>query len=366
MKYIIAIDSFKGCLTSEEAEEAAEKGVAAADEEAEIVKIPVNDGGEGMLDVFAALLPMEMKSVPSYDAMMRPVKAVYGISGDTAYIEVARTCGLTQVEPELRNPLLATSYGVGLLVADALQGKSRRLVIGLGGSATCDCGIGMLQAIKDVLAPGKHLPVDQILASCKDVEVLLVSDVSNPLCGQKGAARVFAAQKGATPEMINLLERKADTFARMSARHCGFDSRNIPGAGAAGGLGYAFLQYLGAKVQSGIDFLLDRTAFDQMAANADYIITGEGTADGQTLMGKVPVGILRRAQKHAVPVVLIAGKIAAGDRSLLLNAGFSDVLCVNPEGVTLREAMEKNTAEKNVCKTLKKFFTRGTTRSTSC
>lgn len=361
MKYVLAIDSFKGCLTSEEAEKAAEKGIIAVDKEADIVKVPVSDGGEGMLDVLATLLPMEKKRVSSYDAMMRPVEGVYGVSGDTAYIEIAKTCGLAQIEPEVRNPLVATSYGVGLLVADALQSKCRKMVIGLGGSATSDNGIGMLQAVKDTLAPGCHLPVDQILAPYGSVEVILASDVANPLCGERGAARVFALQKGASLEMINILERKAMTFARMSALHCGYDCKDVPGAGAAGGLGYAFLQYFKAKVQSGIDLLLNMTHFDDIVAGADYVITGEGASDRQTLMGKVPVGILKRVQSYAVPVILIAGKITDTDQDTLKNAGFADVICINPENMTLEEAMEKDTAEINIFQTIKRLFTRDTT-----
>lgn len=361
MKYVLAIDSFKGCLTSEEAENAAEMGIKAVDKEADIVKVPVSDGGEGMLDVFTALLPMEKRRVSSYDAMMRPVEGVYGVSGDTAYIEIAKTCGLAQIEPEVRNPLVATSYGVGLLVADALQSKCRRMIIGLGGSATSDNGIGMLQAVKDVLAPGSLLPVDQILAPYDSVEVILASDVVNPLCGERGAAKVFAVQKGASLKMINILERKAITFARMSALHCGYDCKDVPGAGAAGGLGYAFLQYFKAKVQSGIDLLLNMTHFDDIIVDADYVITGEGASDRQTLMGKVPVGILKRVQSYAVPVILIAGKIADVDRDILKNAGFANVVCINPETMTLEEAMEKDTAKSNIFHTMKRLFTRDTT-----
>jgi glycerate kinase len=201
----------------------------------------------------------------------------------------------------------------------------------------------MLKAL--ISAFTKHGQWDDITAF-KDVTFTIASDVKNPLCGEKGAAHVFAPQKGATPEMVLRLDERARKFAELSARHFGFDRSQMPGAGAAGGLGYAFLQYLDAKSMSGIQLLLDTIHFKELAKEADLIITGEGSADRQTLMGKLPMGILEQA--GSVPVFLIAGRIS--DREELLNAGFARVDCINPPGISLEEAMRKEVAQQNIRK----------------
>ena len=263
--------------------------------------------------------------------------------------------------------MVATSYGTGQLVANAVRKGARHIIIGLGGSATSDAGIGMLKALIDTLtydracsrsevetssdfshlitAFAKHGQWDDITAF-KAVTFTIASDVKNPLYGEKGAAHVFAPQKGATPEMVLRLDERARKFAELSAKHFGFDRSQMPGAGAAGGLGYAFLQYLDAKSMSGIQLLLDTIHFKELAKEADLIITGEGSADRQTLMGKLPMGILEQA--GSVPVFLIAGRIS--DREELLNAGFARVDCINPPGISLEEAMRKEVAQQNIRK----------------
>ena len=336
-KIIVAIDSFKGCVTSAEANQAATEGVLQGMPEAEGVKVPVSDGGEGWLEAFHTAMGGEIIEVNVKDPLMRPIVAQYLLMGDTAVIEIVKASGLTLLKPEERNPMVATSYGTGQLVVDAIRKGCKHIIVGLGGSATSDCGIGMLEAIEN--------------ADYKDVRFTIATDVTNPLCGENGAAYVFGPQKGATPEMVEALDARAKHFAEASTKHLGRDCQNMPGAGAAGGLGYAFLQYMNAECRSGIDLLLDTIHFDDLLQDANLVITGEGSADRQTLMGKLPFGILQRAQKHHVPVMLIAGRIA--DEQILLDAGFSRVACINPLGLPLDIAMQPDTAKENIRKTVR-------------
>jgi glycerate kinase len=341
MKVIIAIDSFKGCLTSKEANEAAAEGIRRVYPDAEIVEVPVSDGGEGYMEAFHAAIGGRLVDVVVRDPLMRPITAKYLLHDEMAVIEIAQASGLTLLTKEERNPMVATSYGTGQLVADAVRKGAKHIIVGLGGSATSDAGIGMLRALKDTFA--KSGTWDDIEA-LKDVRFTIASDVKNPLYGENGAAHVFAPQKGATPEMVRRLDERARKFAELSAKHFGYDRSQMAGAGAAGGLGYAFLQYLNAKSMSGIQLLLDTIRFKEMVKDADLIITGEGSADRQTLMGKLPMGILEQAGH--TPVYLIAGRIS--DREELLNAGFARVDCINPPGITLEEAMRKEVAQQNI------------------
>ena len=336
-KIIVAIDSFKGCLTSTEANQAASEGILSKMPEAKVVQVPVSDGGEGWLEAFYAAMGGSIVEVNVKDPLMRTIVAQYLVQGDIAVIEIAKASGLTLLKPEERNPMVATSYGTGQLVVDAIRRGCKHIIVGLGGSATSDCGIGMLEAIEN--------------ADYKDVRFTIATDVSNPLCGENGAAHIFGPQKGATPEMVEALDARAKHFAEASTKHLGRDCQNMPGAGAAGGLGYAFLQYMKAECRSGIDLLLDTIHFDDLLQDADLVITGEGFADRQTLMGKLPFGILQRAQRHDVPVMLIAGRIA--DEQLLLDAGFSHVACINPPEIPLDIAMQPDTAKENIRKTVR-------------
>ena len=362
-KYIVTIDSFKGCLSSTEANEAASEGICLAHPDAEIVQIPVSDGGEGWLTGFRFALGGEMVEVSVHDPMMRPIRAHYLKKDDTAVIEIAQASGLTLLSAEERNPLRATSYGTGELIVDAVRRGSKHIIVGLGGSATSDCGIGMLRAIIDAF--GNHGSWDEVTAF-RDVKFTIATDVSNPLCGENGAAHVFAPQKGATPEMVSILDARAKRFAEISARHFGYDSQYNPGAGAAGGLGYAFLQYMrspnkdthhspeAVECRPGIDLLMEAVHFDKMLEDTTLVITGEGSADRQTLMGKLPYGILQRAKCHNVPVALIAGRIKDGQS--LIDAGFSWVGSINPADVSLEEAMKPETAKKNIIKTVRSLL----------
>lgn len=342
-KVIVAIDSFKGCLTSTEANQAASEGVLSKVPDAKVVQVPVSDGGEGFMEAFQAAMGGKLVEVNVKDPLMRPIVAQYLMQGDTAVIEIAKASGLTLLSPEERNPMVATSYGTGQLVVDAVRKGCKHIIVGLGGSATSDCGIGMLRAIIGTFSEGGSW--DDVTA-LRDVRFTIATDVTNPLCGENGAAHVFAPQKGASNDDVLALDARAKLFAEASAKHLGHDCQNKPGAGAAGGLGYAFLQYMNADCRSGIDLLLDTIHFDDLLQDADLVITGEGSADRQTLMGKLPFGILQHAQRHHVPVMLIAGRIA--DEQLLLDAGFSRVACINPPNLPLEIALQPSTAKENI------------------
>ena len=342
MRVVIAIDSFKGCLTSKEANQAAEEGVKRVWPDAEIVQLPVSDGGEGFLKAFHAAVGGEIIELTVNDPLMRPVSAKYLLRDKEAVIEIAQASGLALLSKEERNPMVATSYGTGQLVSDAVRKGAKRIIVGLGGSATSDAGMGMLQALQDAFGN---------IETLKSVRFTIASDVKNPLCGENGAAHVFGPQKGASAEDVIALDERARKFAEDSARHWGYDRSRQEGAGAAGGLGYAFLQYLDADCKPGIQLLLEAIKFDEIVKGADLVITGEGSADRQTLMGKLPMGILRHSGD--VPVCLIAGRISDGDE--LLRAGFSQVLCINPEGISLEEAMRKKVAMQNIRDTISRL-----------
>ena len=300
-KIIIACDSYKGCLSSREVNEAIASGVKEwnADDASsemkkldpdaaspEIITLEMSDGGEGMLDAFLSAMKGERVRIHAHDALMRWIEAEYGIVDDTAIIEIAQTAGLALIEPEQRNPMKATSWGVGEMIMNAYRRGVRRFIVGLGGSATSDCGIGMLKAMGD--------DWKKIRQECSFV---LASDVTNPLCGKNGAAHVFAPQKGADAKMVQMLDDRARKFAEVSAKHFGYDRSMVSGAGAAGGLGYAFLQYFNAEARPGAELLLDEIGFDALILDADLVITGEGHSDRQTLMGKLPQRILEHVLK---------------------------------------------------------------------
>ena len=324
MKVVVAIDSFKGCLTSKEANRAAAEGIRTVWQDAEIVQVPVSDGGEGFMEAFYAAVGGEIVEVVVRDPLMRPLTARYLLRDRLAVIEIAQASGLTLLSKEERNPLVATSYGTGQLVADAIKRGAQHIIVGLGGSATSDAGMGMLRALIDAFAKrGSWDDVEEV----KSVRFTIASDVKNPLCGEQGAAHVFAPQKGASQEDVLTLDERVRKFAEVSAKHFGYEN---------------------AECRPGIELLLETISFKEMVKDADLVITGEGSADRQTLMGKLPMGILQEAGD--VPVCLIAGRIS--DREQLLQAGFRRVECINPPGISLEEAMRKEVAIAHIKRTI--------------
>ena len=344
MKCIIAIDSFKGCLTSSEANQSVAEGIHSLFPQANVIQIPVSDGGEGWIVPFMEILGWKEQEVVVNNPLMRPTLAHYAINDDMAVIEIAQACGLTLLSKEELNPLTTTSFGVGEIIVDALKKGCKRFIVGLGGSATSDAGKGMLEA----LAPYMNLFQNE------EYSFTIATDVDNPLYGKQGAAYTFAPQKGATSDMVEILDQRARIFAEESARKHGYDCSHQPGAGAAGGLGYAFMQYLHAKRQSGATLLMDMIGFDHLLTHADLVFTGEGKADKQTLMGKLPFAIMQRAKSLHVPTILLAGQVF--DKDSLLQTGFHDVLCINPPQLSIEEAMNKGNALHNIQQTTKDFL----------
>lgn len=340
MKIVAAIDSLKGCLSSSEACQAVAEGVRRRWTEAEVLCVPVSDGGEGWLEAFESGQPGKWKKREAavVDPLQRPIRANYLQNQEVAIIEIAKVCGLTLLRPEERNPLLATTRGLGMLITDAFQQGCREFIVGLGGSATSDAGRGMVKVLSPTLV--------DLQRRCR---FTIATDVTNPLLGVQGSAAVFAPQKGATPAMVQELEERTQTFAEENARQTGKDCASLPGAGAAGGLGYAFMQFLNAERRSGAALLLETLHFDTLIKNADLVITGEGSADRQTLMGKLPSIVLQYAKRAGIPCHLIAGRV--DPTTDFLAAGFSSIRCISPPTLPLSIAMQPKVARGNIIAT---------------
>lgn len=303
---------------------------------AEVIPIPLADGGEGTLEVLVPALGATLREVTVSDPLGRPVRARYGVAGETAIIEVARACGLQLLKPAERNPLLASSRGVGELLMAAYAEGCRHFLVGLGGSAICDGGAGMMTV------PG--------IRNLTSLELLC--DVSAPFVGPTGAARAFAPQKGASPEEVEVLETRMMNLAARMEKETGVDVRQMPGAGAAGGLGGALMACLGARMVSGIGRILELVHFSDAVEDASLVITGEGQSDAQTLQGKVPYGVLKNAK--GTPVALLSGRIV--DRPALESAGFHPVVEVSPRHLSLREALTPSIARRNIQSAVKTLF----------
>ena len=295
--------------------------------------MPLSDGGEGMLDVVLPALGASFCEAEVQDPLGRPITARFGLSGTMAIIEVAEACGYRLLAPEERNPLKASTYGLGELLLEARKAGACEFLVGLGGTVTCDGGTGMLQVPL----------IRETLRGCK---FELLCDVDNPFIGPNGAARVFAPQKGASQADVEVLEGRMQALSLSMQEATGVDVRFLPGAGAAGGLGGAFMAWFGARKSSGIDRMLELLHFDSFLERADWIVTGEGKSDRQTLMGKLPFGILRHAR--GLPVALVSGRIEAADA--LLEAGFSRLFEVSPRSLSLEEAMLPAVATRNLLK----------------
>ena len=373
-KVILAIDSFKGCLSSKEAETAAAQGIRHAFPTCEIICLPVADGGEGMQRVLTEALNGQEIRLSAHDPLMQMRQTAYGLSGDgtTAFIEMAAISGLPLVPLRQRNPSLTTTYGTGELIKDALNRGCRRFVIGLGGSATNDAGLGMLQALgfrfRDRYGNelGKAQPMcgqllneiafidsSTALPALREARFTAACDVCNPFFGPEGAACVFAPQKGADPEMVAALDKGLQHLAQVIWQTTGRDIATLPGAGAAGGMGGTLSALLNAELKPGIDLLLDLTDFDKLIEGADLIITGEGKSDRQTVMGKVPSGILKRARRQGIPVILVSGSIE--DADILNQAGFRAAFSITPAPMSLEEAMRPSTACRNIMQTVEQI-----------
>ncbi|MDQ0175685.1 glycerate kinase [Bacillus chungangensis] len=355
MKIVIAPDSFKESLTAREVAEAIEKGLASIFPEAEIVKIPMADGGEGTVQSLVDATNGKIIEKTVTGPMGTPVNAYFGLLGDgrTAVIEMAAASGLQLVPKEKRNPLYTTTFGTGELMTAALELGASELIIGLGGSATNDGGAGMAQALGVVFFDqyGKTLDMngDSLIKIAKidhsqldrrfqDITIKVACDVNNPLIGVRGAAAVYSPQKGATPEIAKKLDVHLQHYAKMIEVYVKKDVRNFPGAGAAGGLAAGLMAFFSPVMMPGIDIVIEAANVEMYLKDAAFVVTGEGKMDGQTLYGKTPIGIARLAQKHDIPVIGITGSIGE-NIDVLFDYGFDAVLSIVPGPVTLDKAM---------------------------
>lgn len=357
MKILVAPDSYKGSLSSKQVCQAIEEGLLKACEGVfEVVKVPIADGGEGTVDAFLSALGGELIELTVTGPLGKPVHSFYGILPDgTAVIEMAAASGLSLVPTHQRNPLVTTTYGTGQLIMNALDHGCSRFIVGIGGSATNDAGVGMLQAlgIKFLDDAGKEVPwgggnLDKVAtidlkgmdSRLKNAQFIVACDVDNPLCGEKGASAVYGPQKGATPDMVKLLDRNLSHLADVVASVLGEDHRNDPGAGAAGGLGFAFKAFLDAQMRPGIDVVMEATHMDTLAAQSDIIITGEGRTDYQTAQfGKAPSGVAKLGKRMGKPVLLISGALGEGYQELF-NQGVIAAFSIANGPLSLQEAME--------------------------
>ena len=372
MKVVIAIDSLKGSLSSMEAGTAIKDGILAAKPDAEVIVKPLADGGEGTTDALIEGMNGERIDLTVTGPMHTPVDAYYGYLKDTntAVMEMASAAGITLVPDSEKNPLLATSYGVGEMINDAIQRGCRNFIIGIGGSVTNDGGIGMLKALGvrfldengedageggQALAKVARIDVSGMNPLLKECHIQVACDVNNPLCGENGSTYVYGPQKGVTEDMKKTLDEARAHFARVTSETLENDYMNTPGAGAAGGLGYAFLAYTGAALTPGIELLLDAVGLEEELSGADVVVTGEGRLDFQTAMGKAPVGVARLAKKYNAKVIAFAGSVTK-EATACNKEGIDAFFPILRSVCTLAEAMDPVAARNNMTATVEQVF----------
>ena len=372
MKVVVAIDSLKGSLSSLEAGEAIKSGVLNAIPDAEVCVRPLADGGEGTVEALALGMGGELKTVEVTGPLGEKVNCLYGIleESKTAILEMSGAAGITLVADEERNPLHTTSYGVGEVIKDAIANGCRHFIVGIGGSATNDGGIGMLQALgygmldKD----GNQVPFgakgikeivtitdDQVIPELKECSFRIACDVTNPLCGERGCSAVYGPQKGATPEMVKDMDAWLSDYAKLVAAKYEKADAEYPGTGAAGGMGFAFLAYTNAVLESGIKIILEETNLEDYVKDADIVITGEGRLDGQTAFGKAPIGVAKIAKKFDKTVLAFAGAVTK-DAVVCNEHGIDAFFPILRRIQTLQEAMTPEIARDNMVTTVEQVF----------
>ncbi|EKT60264.1 glycerate kinase [Providencia burhodogranariea] len=374
MKIIIAPDSFKESMSAELAANAVKQGFQSVFPDANYLCLPIADGGEGTVDALIAAIGGERVTLEVSGPLNEPVIASYGLlhQGRTAVIEMAEASGLMLVEPSDRNPMLTSSYGTGQLIKDALNKSVKQIILGIGGSATVDGGVGMLQALgvhfydnqQQVLGLGgevlNHIATIDISGldpRLKDCTIDVACDVDNPLVGERGAAAVFGPQKGATPEMVLTLDKGLNQFANVIEGITGTDYRHLAGGGAAGGISVAAAAFMEAQLKAGIDIVIQAVNLEKELIDTDLVIVGEGSMDGQTAGGKAPIGIAKMAAKHNVPVIALSGVLGKGVEALH-QEGIDALFSILPRLCTLQDALAEGAinlqqAAYNVAKVLK-------------
>lgn len=362
MKVVVAMDSFKGCMSSREACSAVSSALKAAFPSCECLMVPVSDGGEGFIYCFDNCTTETIEVNGPYLGTTANATIAFIDNGNTAIIESAQACGLTLASPATLDLLRSTSHGVGEMIKYCYERGCKRVIIGLGGTATHDAGTGMLEALGvrfldaagcKVTACGENIgkiariessPLLDIISHSMDV--IIASDVSNLLCGPSGAAMVYGMQKGATREMALLLDEATLRYGNIVANTLGTTHLCTPGAGAAGGLGFAFHAFFRCTFRAGADIILEANRFDDIIKDANMIITGEGRSDEQTLMGKIPFAILTRARRYGIPAVLLSGDVTCHQK--FIDAGFYYASAITPIGMPLEDAVNPATAKRNM------------------
>ena len=376
MKVVVAIDSFKGSLSSMEAGQAIAEGVKRVYQHAEVVVRPLADGGEGTVEALVEGMGGIFVTKEVTGPLGEKVEAVYGIieSKDDlskiAIIEMSAAAGITLVPEESRNPMNTTTFGVGELILDAIERGCRQFIVGIGGSATNDGGVGMLQALgyDFVTQEGKAISYggnglrelacieeSNVHPTLKECTFKVACDVTNPLCGENGSSAIFGPQKGATPEMVQELDQLLLHYAELSKSINSYANRFYPGTGAAGGMGFAFLTYTNATLESGIQIVLTETKLEELIATADFVVTGEGRLDGQTALGKAPIGVAALAKKYQKKVLAFAGAVTP-DAKECNQHGIDAFFPILRGIVSLKEAMDKENAHRNMVDTVEQVF----------
>ena len=371
VRVLIAMDSFKGSLSSMQAGNAVKEAILLADAQAEVIVHPIADGGEGTVEAVCASVGGELTEVTVTGPLGEPVRAQYGIlPGNVAVMEMSAAAGITLIPSESRDPMKTTTFGVGEMIKDAIFCGCRRFIIGIGGSATNDGGVGMLSALgfRFLDKDGKPIPAgaagleklvaistDNVLPELQDCTFRVACDVTNPLCGENGCSAVYGPQKGADHEMICKMDAFLERYADLAATVSNKADKNYPGAGAAGGLGFAFLSFLNAKLESGIQIILDETGAEQYIQEADIVVTGEGRLDGQSVMGKAPIGVAKLAKKYGKKVIAFSGCVAE-DASVCNQHGIDAFFPIIPGVMTLEEAMNSENAYRNLKNTAYQVF----------
>jgi len=372
MNVVVAIDSFKGSLSTFQAGEAVKEAVICVCKDADVKVSPLADGGEGTVEAIISAMNGKLEQCEVCGPLGDKVLAQYGISGDgkTAIMEMASASGITLVEPDKRNPLLTTTYGVGEMIADAAERGCRNFIIGIGGSATNDGGTGMLAALgvefldrdgKPIELGAKGLEnlaeirTDKLLPEIKESRFCIACDVKNVLCGEKGCSAVYGPQKGADEEMIKDMDKWLRNYAKLTKTVHPDADENYPGTGAAGGLGFAFLSYLNSELKPGIDIVMESTGLEDYVKDADVVVTGEGRLDGQSYMGKAPIGVAKLAKKYGKLVVAFSGCVAE-DAVKCNEHGIDAFFPILREPCTLAEAMDTDNAYRNLKNTAEQVF----------
>ncbi|WP_026508242.1 glycerate kinase family protein [Butyrivibrio sp. MC2013] len=367
MKILAAFDSFKGSMTSLEAGNAFAKGALIADPDIEVVVRPMADGGEGTVDALIDSMSGVRESALVTGPLGRPVRSEYGIIRDsnTAVMEMSAASGITLVPADELDPLHASSFGVGELIRDAIGKGCRRFIIGIGGSATNDGGAGMLMALGyDLMdASGEsiclgavglrnlaNISTEHLMPELAECEFIIACDVDNPLCGPMGCSAVYGPQKGASPSMVAAMDEYLEHFADVTESYMPAADKEYPGAGAAGGMGYAFMAYLKGRLMRGIDIVIEETGLEDYIRDADIVVTGEGLIDSQTAMGKAPVGVAALAQRFQRPVIALAGAIGPG-AAAVHDQGISAVFPIVRGVCDLWSAMDHDNACRNMTET---------------